>query len=90
MIPAVALALANLTCGRVLVCAFALATVLLGGFLTGQWIVGDLDEAKAHPGYFLPTVAGGLVATGSLAEVHLRAAVEATFGIGVLCWVRGR
>jgi tellurite resistance protein len=87
MIPAVALAQADLTCGRVVVGAFAVATVLLGGFLTGQWIVGDLDEAKAHPGYFLPTVAGGLVASGSLAEVQLRDAAEATFGIGVLCWL---
>jgi tellurite resistance protein len=49
----------------------------------------DLDEAKAHPGYFLPTVASGLVDSGSLAEVHPRAAAEATFGIGLLCWVLG-
>src|ERR1700753_42676 len=82
MIPAVALAQANLTCGRVVVSAFAVATVLLGGYLTGQWIVGDLQQGQAHPGYFLPTVAGGLVASGSLAEVHLRDAAEATFGIG--------
>jgi tellurite resistance protein len=87
MIPAVALAQANLTCGRVMVSAFAVATVLLGGFLTGQWVVGDLDPGKAHPGYFLPTVAGGLVASGSLAQVQLRDAAEATFGIGMLCWL---
>ncbi len=87
MIPAVALAQANLTAGRVVVCVFAAATVILGGFLTGQWVVGDLEQAAAYPGYFLPTVAGGLVSSGSLAEVHLRAAAEGTLGIGVLCWV---
>ena len=86
MIPGVALAQANLTAGRVVVCVFAAATVALGGWLTGQWVVGDLDQATAHPGYFLPTVAGGLVGAGSLAEVHLRALSEGMFGIGLLCW----
>lgn len=87
MIPAVALAQADLTAARIVVCVFAAATVLLGGFLTGQWIVGDLEQGAAHPGYFLPTVAGSLVGSGSLAEVHLRAAAEGMLGIGVLCWV---
>jgi tellurite resistance protein len=86
MIPGVALAQTNLTAGRVVVCVFAAATVVLGGFLTGQWVVGDLDQAAAHPGYFLPTVAGGLVGAGSLAEVQLRALSEGMFGIGLLCW----
>src|ERR1700744_5250139 len=86
MIPGVGLAQTNLTAGRVVVCVFAVATVALGGFLTGQWVVGDLDQAAAHPGYFLPTVAGGLVGAGSLAEVHLRAVAEAMFGIRLLSW----
>lgn len=28
---------------------------------TGHWIAGDLSQDSAHPGYFLPTVAGGLI-----------------------------
>ncbi|HEX6556486.1 MAG TPA: hypothetical protein VF026_27245 [Ktedonobacteraceae bacterium] len=38
---------------------FFLETALLGGWLTGQWITTELDPEKFHPGYFLPTVAGG-------------------------------
>lgn len=38
------------------------ATVLVGGYLSGQWILADLRLAQWHPGYFLPTVGGGLVA----------------------------
>ena len=38
---------------------FLIATVLHGGWVTGQWFVVDLDRSKLHPGYFLPTVAGG-------------------------------
>jgi hypothetical protein len=34
-------------------------------------------------------VASGLVDSGSLPEVHPRAAAEATFVIGLLCWVLG-
>ena len=33
----------------------------LGGWLTGQWVVTDLALDHVHPGYFLPTVAGGYV-----------------------------
>ena len=87
MIPGAALAEANLTAGRVVVIVFAAATIALGGFLTGQWIVGDLDQGVAHPGYFLPTVAGGLVASYAAAEVQLHSLAEGLFGIGVLCWL---
>ena len=87
MIPGAALAQASLTAGRVVVVVFAVATVLLGGWLTGQWIVGDLDQAKAHPGYLLPTVAGGLIGGFTAAEVQLRLVAEGLFGIGLLCWL---
>lgn len=40
-----------------------------------------------HPGYFLPTAAGGLIGANAAAQVHLHALAEASFGIGVICWV---
>jgi tellurite resistance protein len=67
--------------------AFLVITVVIGGWMTGQWIVGDLDQDKLHPGYFLPTVAGCLVGAFCAAEVHLHAIAEASFGIGIICWV---
>ena len=77
----------NLAAGRVLVCAFLVITIGIGGWLTGQWVVGEVDQEKFHPGYFLPTVAGGLVGAFCAAQVHLHAIGEASFGVGVLCWL---
>jgi tellurite resistance protein len=73
--------------GRVLVIVFLAITIVIGGWMTGQWIAGDLDQDKLHPGYFLPTVAGCLVGAFCAAEVHLHAIAEASFGIGIICWV---
>jgi tellurite resistance protein len=35
----------------------------------------------------LPTAAGGLIGANAAAQVHLHALAEASFGIGVICWV---
>jgi len=73
--------------GRALVLVFLVSTVVLGGWMTGQWIVEDLDLESLHPGYFLPTVAGGLVGADCAAQVHLHAVAETSFGIGVVSWL---
>lgn len=73
--------------GRILVALFLAVTILIGGWLTGQWILSDTPEVSFHPGYFLPTVAGCLVGAFCAAQVHLHAVGEASFGIGVVCWV---
>jgi tellurite resistance protein len=73
--------------GRALVVVFAVITIGVGGWMTGQWIAADMDTDVAHPGYFLPTVAGGLVAAFASAQVHLQALAEASFGIGALSWL---
>jgi tellurite resistance protein len=81
------LASVALTAGRVVVLVSLAATVLVGGWLTGQWIAGDLDQDRAHPGYFLPTVAGGLLGAFAAAAVGLHAIAEVSFGIGIICWL---
>ena len=73
--------------GRVLVIVFLAVTIALGGWLTGQWITGGIDPDAVHPGYFLPTAAGGLIGASAAAAVHLHALAEASFGIGVICWL---
>jgi tellurite resistance protein len=75
------------TAGRVLVIVFLAVTVGLGGWLTGQWMTGGIDPDSVHPGYFLPTAAGGLIGAGAAAQVHLHALAAASFGIGVISWV---
>ena len=73
--------------GRVLTDVFLVLTVLLGGWLTGQWIYGPVDLDRFHPGYFLPTVAGGLIGSAAAAQVGQRLLSEVMFGLGVLCWI---
>ena len=82
-----ALAMAAFSAGRALVVISLVLTVAAGGWLTGQWIAGHLDQDSAHPGYLLPTVAGGLVGAAAAAQVHLHGLAEASFGIGVVSWL---
>ena len=67
--------------------AFFIATVLMGGWLTGEWIAGELDQSKLHPGYLLPTVAGGLLGAEGAAQFGLGGAGWMSFGIGMFCWL---
>jgi tellurite resistance protein len=73
--------------GRVVTDMFLVLTVLLGGWLTGQWIYRPLDVDRFHPGYFLPTVAGGLIAAAAAAHVGQLRLGQALFGLGVVCWI---
>ncbi|MFC1411974.1 TDT family transporter [Streptacidiphilus sp. N1-12] len=74
--------------GRVLFDVFLALTVLLGAWFTGQWMYGGgLDLDRFHPGYFLPTVAGGLLASAGAAAVGQRRLAEAMFGLGIVCWL---
>ena len=66
---------------------FFTATWLLGGWLTGQWIVGKHDADFIHPGYLLPTVAGGLVAANGAATLGFSALGWLSFGLGIVCWL---
>ena len=87
MILAVALSRFAFPAGRVLVVVFLALTVLLGGWLTAEWIYAGVPHDRVHPGYYLPTVAGGFVGAYCAALVGLHAIAEAAFGIGILCWI---
>ncbi|SEN93839.1 SLAC1 family transporter [Actinacidiphila rubida] len=69
----------------VFVIAFVL-TVLLGGWLTGLWIRVDTALPQWHPGYFLPTVAGGLIAAGCSASLGWTTLAHLMLGYGLICW----
>jgi len=62
-------------------------TVLHGSWFTGQLIYGDFAFDQLHPGYFLPTVAGGLVAATSAAQVGQHGLGRVMFGYGMVCWL---
>ncbi len=87
MMLAAALASVSFAAGRALLVIFLAVTIAVAGWLGGQWIAGDPDQASVHPGYYLPTVAGGLVGAITLSQVHLHGLAEAAFGVGILSWV---
>lgn len=73
--------------GRAAVDVFLTLTVLLGGWLIGQWMYQHVDLDKFHPGHYLPTVAGGLLAAESAAEVGQHLLAEMAFGLGMISWL---
>lgn len=73
--------------GRVLFGVFAAATLLLGCWLTGQWITDRVELDAVHPGYFLPMVAGGLIAAQGAALLGWPGLSRGLFGIGILPWL---
>ena len=75
------------TAARVVVDVSIVLVVALGGWLTGSWMRGGTDIDRLHPGYFLPTVAGGLVASVGAATVGQRRLAEVLFGLGLVCWL---
>jgi tellurite resistance protein len=86
MILATALVTAAFAAGRVLALIFLAVTYAYGGWLTGQWIAGEIPQEDSHPGYFLPTVAGGLIGAGAAAVFGLHTLAEASFGAAVVSW----
>ena len=77
----------NLAVGRVFVIVTSSITIAIGGWLTGQWILNEIEDESIHPGYLLPTATGGLVGSLSAAEAHIPLLAEAWFGIGIFCYV---
>ena len=75
------------TTGTVVVDVLIAATVVLAGWFTGQWIYRPLEAAMLHPGYFLPSVAGGFVASASAGLVGQQHLAETLFGLGLVCWI---
>ncbi len=81
------LATVAFTAGQVIVIIFLIITLGLGGWLMGQWVAINIDHDRLHPGYFLPTVAGGLIAATTASDVHLPVAADLAFGIGIISWL---
>jgi tellurite resistance protein len=73
--------------GEAVFAAGLAGVVILGGWLTSQWIVTDMPLDRWHPGYFLPTVAGGLLAAGGCAALGFAGLARLMFGYGAICWL---
>jgi tellurite resistance protein len=64
-----------------------LATLALGGALIGQWVVEELSLAQWHPGYFIPTVAGGYLGSETMSALHHHDLAVLLFGYGSVSWL---
>jgi tellurite resistance protein len=73
--------------GRIGFAVFAAVTLLLGGWLSGQWITGRLVLDDLHPGYIVPAVTGGLLAAQGAAVMGWRGLADGLFGTGMICWI---
>jgi tellurite resistance protein len=73
--------------GKAVVDVLVVGTVLIAGWFTGQWIYRPLEIFQVHPGYFLPSVAGGFVASASAGLVGQRRLAEVLFGLGLVSWI---
>lgn len=87
MLLGVALAPHARIAGEVVYATGLVLTVLLGCWLTSWWIRTDLQLVQWHPGYFLPTVAGGLIAANGSATLGWRTLSHVMLGYGLLCWL---
>ena len=75
------------TAGMVLFAASLAAATLFGGWTMGQLRVAGMNVDRVHSGYFLPTVAAGLLAATGAALADQRQLGWVCFGVGVLSWV---
>ena len=75
------------TAGHVVFLVALGATLLAGGWLSGQWILSETTLAQWHPGYFLPTVGGGLIAAAVSAGFGWDPLARLMFGYGAVCWI---
>jgi tellurite resistance protein len=73
--------------GEVVFGCSAILLVLVGAWLTGDWIILDGDIRRWHPGYFLPTSAGGLIAGGASAALGFVTLSRVLFGLGITSFV---
>lgn len=82
-----ALARAAPTVGQAVFVAALVVTVTIGGWLSGQWVLSDISLRQWHPGYLLPTVGGGLIASAIAARFGHNGLAMALFGYGLISWM---
>jgi tellurite resistance protein len=73
--------------GEVVFGCSAILVVLAGAWITGDWITDDGDIRRWHPGYYLPTAAGGLIAGGASAALGFTTLSHVLFGLGITSFV---
>lgn len=77
----------SLNAGRIMLACSLLGSVLFAAWLISYWLEGELSLEQIHGGYFLPTVAPGLIGAEVAADVGWQGLGWASFGIAIFFWV---
>jgi tellurite resistance protein len=72
---------------HVIVVSLIAAIVALGSWFIGHWMYQPMSFDQLHPGYFLPTVAGGLLASAAATACGYTRLGHLLFGSGVIFWL---
>jgi tellurite resistance protein len=72
---------------RVLFVVALAASALLGAAILGQWVVGEIDERRAHPGYFMAALGPGLLGAQGAAVFGMRSLGWLCLGLGIVGWL---
>ncbi|WP_345764531.1 transporter [Diaminobutyricibacter sp. McL0608] len=73
--------------GQILVALSIVVAALFAGWILAFWMSGQLKPEVIHGGYFLPTVAAGLVASATAAKVGFPLVATGAFAVGILFWI---
>lgn len=87
MLLGVALSAHQATAGRLVFDVFAVATLLLAGWLAVGWVARGWKLEALHSGYLVPTVAGGLIAAAGFARTGQHGPAQAMLAVGLGCWL---
>ncbi|WP_238020051.1 hypothetical protein KZZ52_36695 [Dactylosporangium sp. AC04546] len=87
MLLAIGLLPSSPAAGRWVLGVFITVTIVLAGWITGQWIMNGINPEQLHPGYVLPAVAGGLIAAIGAALAGWPGLAQTFFGFGLVSWL---
>ncbi|MFZ4893826.1 transporter [Plantibacter sp. Mn2098] len=73
--------------GEIVVVVMIAVAAVFAAWILGHWASGRVQAAAIHGGYFLPTVAAGLVAAGAAAKVGLPTLAIGALAVGVFFWI---
>lgn len=73
--------------GSIVVGLMVAISAAFGAWFVAQLLISPRGFPVVHGGYFLPTVAAGLISAQSLATIGADDLVGAFFGVGILFWL---
>ncbi|WP_188509281.1 transporter [Conyzicola nivalis] len=72
--------------GMVVALTSMAVTALYAGWLLAYWVTGTIEIDSVHGAFFLPTVAGTLIAAAVAADLGFASLAMGAFAVGVFFW----